>query len=164
MIIPIRCFTCRRPIAHLWEPFLKLHDEGLSIDEALTELGLGERKMCCRTVLITHVDLIDELLKYANNPGEEAQNEKKLAISILQTVNDADDDVKDDVEEDDADKGEESAESVEVDDAEEDNEDAESVEDDVNVDDEDDVDVDDVDDEDVDVEDVVDENSNDVDE
>ncbi len=23
MIIPIRCFTCDKPIGHLWEPYLK---------------------------------------------------------------------------------------------------------------------------------------------
>lgn len=84
MIIPIRCFTCRRPIAQLWEPYSKLLKSGKTSNEALDELGLNPRIYCCRTMLLTHINLIDELLKYSNNPGEEALNEKKLALKILE--------------------------------------------------------------------------------
>ena len=61
MIIPIRCFSCGKPIAHLWEPFNKIKfDKG--IKQALDEVGL--ERFCCRAVFLGHVDLIDIIGKY----------------------------------------------------------------------------------------------------
>ena len=61
MIIPIRCFTCGKPIAHLWEKFKKLKKEK-GADKALDELGL--ERYCCRAVFMGHVDLIDIVGRY----------------------------------------------------------------------------------------------------
>ena len=82
MIIPIRCFTCNKVIAHLWEEYLNriqlsyiqeniLNDrnkrfvdikqlesktiEGKILDE------LGFNRYCCRRMMISHVDLCDKI-------------------------------------------------------------------------------------------------------
>ncbi len=63
MIIPIRCFTCGRPIAHLWEKYRKMvEDEGTHPKEALDKLGV--ERYCCRRMLLSHRDLLKESLPY----------------------------------------------------------------------------------------------------
>ncbi len=62
MIIPVRCFTCGKPIGHLWEKYKELLKQGKSPKEALDELGL--ERQCCRAIFLTHVDLIQILAKY----------------------------------------------------------------------------------------------------
>ena len=62
MIIPIRCFTCGKVIGNLWDKYKQQLDEGKTICEVLDNLGL--KRYCCRRMLISHVDLIDKLLKY----------------------------------------------------------------------------------------------------
>ena len=63
MIIPIRCFTCGKVIDNKWIPYQKLINEELkTIDEALNILGL--KRYCCRRMLMTHVDLIEDIMKY----------------------------------------------------------------------------------------------------
>ena len=62
MIIPIRCFSCGRPIAHLHEKFKQLIKEGKSKKEAMDELGL--ERYCCRTQFLGHVDLLDEVARF----------------------------------------------------------------------------------------------------
>lgn len=57
MIIPIRCWSCGKPIAHLWEKFKERVDKGESKKEVLDDLGLD--RYCCRAMLLGHVDLID---------------------------------------------------------------------------------------------------------
>lgn len=81
MIIPIRCFTCGKVVAHLWEKYQdKVQDnynkdvdiskksrfidvekckektvEGKTLDE------LGVDRYCCRRMLLTHIDLFDKI-------------------------------------------------------------------------------------------------------
>lgn len=61
MIIPIRCFSCNKPVAHLWAPFNELK-KSKSVKEALDELGL--ERYCCRALFLGHVDLIDTISKF----------------------------------------------------------------------------------------------------
>lgn len=75
MIIPIRCFSCNNVLAGKWLSYLERvkenrKKEGLPAEmqylttttirspegKALDELGLN--RMCCRTHMLTHVDLI----------------------------------------------------------------------------------------------------------
>ena len=55
MIIPIRCYTCGKPIGHLWEAYQKEIRKGTKPKTALDKLGL--ERYCCRSVFLTHVDL-----------------------------------------------------------------------------------------------------------
>ena len=62
MIIPVRCFTCGKVIGSYYEKYKELLEEGLPPDEALDKLGL--ERYCCRRMIIAHVELIDEVIKY----------------------------------------------------------------------------------------------------
>ena len=82
MIIPIRCFTCNKVIAHLWEEYLKQiqlayieediknNRKNRFVDietiESKTIEGkiLDEMKLnryCCRRMMLSHVDLCDKI-------------------------------------------------------------------------------------------------------
>jgi len=57
MIIPIRCFSCGKPVGHLWEEYRALLEKGEKAKKALDSLDL--ERYCCRGVFMGHVDLID---------------------------------------------------------------------------------------------------------
>ena len=63
MIIPVRCFTCGKPIGHLWEEYEKRVKDGEGAGKVLDELGL--ERYCCRRMLLTHVGLMEDLLLYS---------------------------------------------------------------------------------------------------
>jgi len=62
MIIPIRCFGCGKPIGHLWEDFSKRVKDGEDKKTVLNDLKI--ERYCCRSVFVSHVDLIDEIAKF----------------------------------------------------------------------------------------------------
>jgi DNA-directed RNA polymerase I, II, and III subunit RPABC5 len=62
LIIPIRCFSCGKLIAHIYEEYLELIEKGEPSEEAFKELGI--ERWCCKRMVVSHVDLIDELLKF----------------------------------------------------------------------------------------------------
>jgi DNA-directed RNA polymerase subunit N len=57
MIIPIRCFSCGKPVGHLWEEFEAKVAAGENKKKVLDELGLD--RYCCRALFLGHVDLTD---------------------------------------------------------------------------------------------------------
>ncbi len=82
MIIPIRCFTCNKPLAHLWDEYQQKiqmeynNSEGDNLKKfrfvpqdklkqktnegkVLDELGLN--KYCCRRMFLCNVDLTDKI-------------------------------------------------------------------------------------------------------
>ncbi len=62
MIFPVRCFTCGKPIGHLWEKYQELLKKGKSAKEALDELGI--KRYCCRAIFLSHIDVIDKVMKF----------------------------------------------------------------------------------------------------
>lgn len=62
MIIPIRCLSCGKPIAHLWEDYKKRVEQGEEPKKVLNELGL--KRYCCRAVFLGHVDLLPLVAKF----------------------------------------------------------------------------------------------------
>ncbi len=62
MIIPVRCFSCGKPIAHLWESYKKRVEEGEDSGEVLAELGL--ERYCCRGVFLGQADMLEEITKF----------------------------------------------------------------------------------------------------
>lgn len=64
MIIPVRCFTCGTIVGDKWEKFeqMKKEDPNRPVSEILDELRL--KKVCCRRMVISQVNLIDTILPY----------------------------------------------------------------------------------------------------
>ncbi|NMC08248.1 MAG: DNA-directed RNA polymerase subunit N [Candidatus Lokiarchaeota archaeon] len=63
MLIPIRCFTCGTLVADKWEEYQQLKEQEVSPDEIFKRLDL--ERFCCRRMLVAHVDLIDDVLKFS---------------------------------------------------------------------------------------------------
>lgn len=64
MIIPVRCITCGRPISNKWGPYKEQVSKGKNAKKVLDELGI--KNYCCRSLFLTHVDLIDEISEFKN--------------------------------------------------------------------------------------------------
>lgn len=62
MIIPIRCFSCGKPIGQLWEKFKKKVDSGEEPAKVLEELGV--ERYCCRAALLGQADMLPEVTKF----------------------------------------------------------------------------------------------------
>jgi len=62
MIIPVRCFTCGKPVGHLWEEYKKRTENGEDAGKVMTELGL--KRYCCRQLFMGHVDLLKEVSQF----------------------------------------------------------------------------------------------------
>ena len=65
MMIPIRCFSCGKPVAHLWEEFLERVKKGEDRKKVMDDLGL--ERYCCRGLFLGHVDLIDTVAQFKKN-------------------------------------------------------------------------------------------------
>jgi DNA-directed RNA polymerase subunit N len=64
MIIPVRCFSCGKPIGHLWEPYqdkIKTESKKAALD------SLGIERMCCRGAFLGHVDLLETVAQFKKN-------------------------------------------------------------------------------------------------
>jgi DNA-directed RNA polymerase subunit N len=62
MIIPIRCFSCGKPVGHLYEEYKKRIGAGEDRKKVLDELGL--ERYCCRGLFLGHVDMVDDIAKF----------------------------------------------------------------------------------------------------
>ena len=77
MIIPIRCFTCGKLIAHLWNKYINTlqeeqhkllmtykdvisQEDKTSIENKILD-DLNITKYCCRRMFIAHVDLCEKI-------------------------------------------------------------------------------------------------------
>ena len=61
-MIPVRCFTCGKVISTVWEEFKRRRDAGEDLAKVLTELGV--ERYCCRRMLLSHKEIIDDLNPY----------------------------------------------------------------------------------------------------
>ena len=62
MIIPVRCFSCGKPIGQFWEKFKEKVEQKKEPKDALDSLGV--ERYCCRQIFLGHVDLIDTIAKF----------------------------------------------------------------------------------------------------
>ena len=67
MIIPVRCFSCGKVVADKWEPFARRVAGGEHPQSVLDDLGLT--RYCCRRMILSHVELIDEILRFYEERG-----------------------------------------------------------------------------------------------
>ena len=68
MMIPIRCFTCGNLIGDKFTSFQARVKEGEDPAKVLDDLGL--RRYCCRSMLISSVDVIDQVLPFFSRKAE----------------------------------------------------------------------------------------------
>jgi DNA-directed RNA polymerase subunit N len=62
MLVPVRCFTCGKLIGDKYQEFTLRVREGQAPAQVLDALGL--ERYCCRRMILTNVDLIDQILPY----------------------------------------------------------------------------------------------------
>ncbi|MEM0128587.1 MAG: DNA-directed RNA polymerase subunit N [Thermoplasmata archaeon] len=62
MMVPIRCFSCGAVIGQHWDEYCERTARGEDPKAVLDALGLS--RYCCRRMLLTHVDLLDEVGPY----------------------------------------------------------------------------------------------------
>ncbi len=61
MIIPVRCFSCGAVIGNKYEEFTEKLRQGKDAKEAFEEIGVT--RYCCRRMMLSHRDFIDEVIK-----------------------------------------------------------------------------------------------------
>lgn len=57
----MRCFSCGKPISHLYEEFQERAKKD-GVKQALDDLNL--ERFCCRSQMLGHVDLIDTIAEF----------------------------------------------------------------------------------------------------
>ncbi|MBD3261801.1 MAG: DNA-directed RNA polymerase subunit N [Candidatus Altiarchaeales archaeon] len=62
MIIPMRCYSCGKPIAQSWEQYQKRVNEGEDAKNVLDDLGFD--RYCCRRMILSHSDIVDEIIQH----------------------------------------------------------------------------------------------------
>lgn len=62
MIIPVRCFTCGKVISSSYETFKKRVQMGETPKDVLASLGI--KRYCCRRMILSNADLIDEVIPF----------------------------------------------------------------------------------------------------
>lgn len=62
MLIPVRCFTCGKPIAGLWEKYKERVGSGENPAKVLDDLGI--ERYCCRAAFLTQVDVLKDVAKF----------------------------------------------------------------------------------------------------
>ncbi|MBI3859927.1 MAG: DNA-directed RNA polymerase subunit N [Thaumarchaeota archaeon] len=68
MMIPIRCFTCGTLIGDKFASFQSRANAGEDAGKVLDELGL--KRYCCRRMLISSVDVIDQVLPFYSRKAD----------------------------------------------------------------------------------------------
>ncbi|MDO8517609.1 MAG: DNA-directed RNA polymerase subunit N [Nanoarchaeota archaeon] len=62
MIIPVRCFSCGKPVAHLWAEYKRKVAEGKEPKKVLDELGI--ERYCCRALFLGQTDILELVNKF----------------------------------------------------------------------------------------------------
>ena len=62
MIINPRCFSCNRPISHLWQKYKERTEKGEDPNKVMNDLGLT--RYCCRAMFLGQVDLLKDIAEF----------------------------------------------------------------------------------------------------
>lgn len=62
MMVPIRCFSCGKPVAQFWDDYQAGLKKGKRSKELLDSFGL--ERFCCRQTLLTHADVIEQIAQF----------------------------------------------------------------------------------------------------
>ena len=79
MIVPVRCFSCGKIVGDKWEPFVKRVQAGERPSDVLDDLGLT--RYCCRRMILSHVEIIDDLIKRINAEDASRRAKENKAIA-----------------------------------------------------------------------------------
>ncbi|MCJ7650234.1 MAG: DNA-directed RNA polymerase subunit N [Candidatus Lokiarchaeota archaeon] len=58
----MRCFSCGHLVANVYKPYLEALEKGESSEDSFEKLGI--KRFCCKRMIVSHADLIDDLLKF----------------------------------------------------------------------------------------------------
>lgn len=62
MIVPVRCFSCGKPIAQHWEEYTQRVKKGEDRKKVMDSFGF--ERYCCRAIFLGHVDLVDTAARF----------------------------------------------------------------------------------------------------
>ncbi|MFB6216392.1 MAG: DNA-directed RNA polymerase subunit N [Candidatus Aenigmatarchaeota archaeon] len=62
MMRPVRCFSCGKPLADKYEEFEKRVSESEDPVEIFEDMGI--ERYCCRRMILTSVDMTEEMMKF----------------------------------------------------------------------------------------------------
>ncbi|MEE3231775.1 MAG: DNA-directed RNA polymerase subunit N [Candidatus Thermoplasmatota archaeon] len=62
-MIPVRCWSCGKVIAHIYEQYKQAVSDGEDSQKVLDDVGI--ERYCCRRMLVGHVDLIDDISPFS---------------------------------------------------------------------------------------------------
>lgn len=62
MIVNVRCWSCGKPIAQVYDEYKERVENGEDRKKVMDELGL--KRYCCRASILGHVDLIDTAARF----------------------------------------------------------------------------------------------------
>ena len=65
MLIPVRCYTCGKVVGNKFDHYKDLLTSGKTQPEAFKILNLS--RYCCKRILLTHVEVLDTLIKYGDS-------------------------------------------------------------------------------------------------
>ena len=63
MMLPVRCYTCGRPLWPEFEEFQKRVKAGEDPGKVLDDLGI--KRYCCRRTMLAPVDISKEIIKFS---------------------------------------------------------------------------------------------------
>jgi DNA-directed RNA polymerase subunit N len=72
LIVPVRCFSCGKVIGDKYYAFKKRTDAGEDPGKVLDDLAIT--RYCCRRMILSHVEIIDDVIKF--HEGRENLNQK----------------------------------------------------------------------------------------
>ena len=82
MMIPIRCMSCAKPVAHLWEGYTERVKNGEERKKILDEIGL--KRFCCRALFLGHIDLIDTVAQFKKSQKKEFFSNRDWIRNIVE--------------------------------------------------------------------------------
>ena len=62
MIVPVRCFSCGTIVGESYEKYKERVSRGEDPEAVLDDLGI--KRYCCRRMIFSHVDFMDEILRH----------------------------------------------------------------------------------------------------
>ena len=62
MIVPVRCFSCGKVVGDKWEDYNRRVEAGENASDVLDDLGVT--RYCCRRMLLSHTEILDDVLKF----------------------------------------------------------------------------------------------------